>query len=228
LRSLEQRREHESSMAADLVHELKNPLAAIRAAGEALQKPSMDPVRRAQLGRVLEASSARLMALVTEYLEMARAEARLPGEVREPVDLGALVRGVAESFREDERFSKLRIDVVGLESAPVHGIPHRLESVVRNLLENSACVSLPDGKVEVALIERGPEYALSFTDSGPGIPESALPELFNRFISKKTDGTGTGLGLALSRAIVEAHGGVLTGENAAGGGAIFRIVFPRA
>jgi two-component system sensor histidine kinase ChvG len=228
LESLEQRRIAESRLAANLVHELKNPLAAIRAAGEALQKPEMDGERRAQLGRVLERSSARLGGLATEYLELARADARLPGEQREPVDLAELVRGVCAAFRDDARFSGVELQVQAPQAVVVVGISGRLESVIANLIENAATASLPRGRVEVAIEADGDAARITIADSGPGIGEDVLPRLFERFVTTRGQSGGSGLGLALCRAILEAHAGSLAAENRSGGGARFVAKLPLA
>jgi signal transduction histidine kinase len=227
LDALEQRRVREASSAADLVHELKNPLAAVRACGEALQNPELDPEQRTRLGKVLEQSGARLLRLATEYLETARAEAQLPGESREPIDLSELVSGVLSTFQNDARHAGVEFSA-RLVPAEVSGVSHRLESVVRNLLENAVSASGARGKVSVELSAAGGRVSLSVVDSGPGIPENELPRLFERFYSKRGDGSGTGLGLALCRAIVEAHGGTLRAANAEGIGARFEAELPSA
>jgi signal transduction histidine kinase len=227
LEALEQRRVREASSAADLVHELKNPLAAVRACGEALQNPDLDPEQRARLGKVLEQSGARLLRLATEYLETARAEAQLPGESRELVDLGELVSGVLSTFRDDARHANVEF-AARLVPGRVLGVSQRLESVVRNLVENAVFASGSSGKVGVELTVEGGRVILAVVDSGPGIPEDELPRLFERFYSKRGDGAGTGLGLALCRAIVEAHGGSLRAMNGAHGGACFEAELPSA
>ena len=227
LEALEQRRVREASGAADLVHELKNPLAAVRACGEALQNPALDPEQRARLGKLLEQSGSRLLRLATEYLETARAEAQLPGESRERVELGELVSGVLSTFQNDARHAGVEF-AAALAPAAVLGVSHRLESVVRNLLENAVFAAGPQGKVSVELGAAEGRVILAVVDSGPGIPEDELPRLFERFYSKRGDGAGTGLGLALCRAIIEAHGGTLRAATAAGGGARFEVELPRA
>jgi two-component system sensor histidine kinase ChvG len=227
LDALEQRRLQEASSAADLVHELKNPLAAVRACGEALQNPALEPEQRARLGKVLEQSGSRLLRLATEYLETARAEAQLPGESREPVDLGELVSGVCSSFENDARHAAVEI-AARVVPAKVLGVPHRLESVVRNLLENALHACGAHGKVEVDVSAAEGRVMLAVADSGPGIRDDELPRLFERFYSKRGDGAGTGLGLALCRAIVEAHGGTLRAANGRAGGARFEAELPSA
>jgi len=227
LDTLEQRREKEANTAADLVHELKNPLAAVRACGEALQNPALDPEQRTRLGRVLEQSGSRLLRLATEYLETARAEAHLPGESREPIDLGALAGGVCSTFQNDARYAGIEFET-RFETGRVLGVSHRLESVVRNLLENALHASGAGGKVAVEVTAPAGRVLLSVADSGPGIAEAELPRLFERFYSKRSEGGGTGLGLALCRAIIEAHGGTLRAENRPGGGARFEAALPSA
>lgn len=208
------------AFAADLVHEVKNPVAAIRAAAEALERPA-DAERLRRLARVLHNSSARLDALASQFLEIARAEAGLPNDTREPVDLCALVAPLVAAMREDERHAGVTFQIDAAGPALVVGVSERLDTALRNLLENAASFAREGGqspRVDVfvgahAEINdtgtRGAEVLVEVRDNGPGIAEADLPRVFDRFYSRRTHG-GTGLGLALARAVAEAHGGSLT------------------
>ncbi|MBW1878178.1 MAG: HAMP domain-containing histidine kinase, partial [Deltaproteobacteria bacterium] len=147
-----ERSQANEAFVADLAHEMKNPVAAIRAVAESLEggEPP-DEARAKRLARILADSSRRLDALVTQLLELARAEAGLPAEAREAVDLAAMVEAVAEAMRADERWSQTRVDV---ETSPgtVQGVPGRLETVFRNLLENAARYAGPEGHVKLAMV----------------------------------------------------------------------------
>jgi signal transduction histidine kinase len=158
---------------------------------------------------------------VNQFLAIARAEAGLPGAEREDVDLCALVNQLVETARGDERNARVRIAVDGCP-ARIRAVPERLETAIRNLLANACFYA--EGQVDVALTVGPGEVALTVADDGPGIPEADLPRLFTRYHSSRPGGTG--LGLAMAKAIVEAHGGSL--EADAGRGATFRIRLPLA
>jgi len=205
---------------ADLVHELKSPVAAVRAAAEALGRGPADEARAARLGRVLAESSRRLDALVGEFLELARAEAGLPGEARGPVDVGALVSGLCAAMADDERHVGVHFEVVAPPS-PLHveGVPARLERALGNVLDNAASFAGAGGTVRVLVRLDEGECVVAIRDTGPGIPPEALPRIFDRFFTDRADGRGTGLGLALTKAILEAHGGSIAAASPPGQGA---------
>jgi len=222
LTALEARNRSNAAFAADLAHELKNPVAAVRAAAEALdsERP-VDGRRRERLQRVLADASRRMTTVTDRFLELARAEAGLQDSAREAVSLDELVRALVAPMRADPRFEGVDFEVTG--SAPaVVGVPERLETAVRNLLHNAGEYAAPDGSVQVTLDREGPSAVVRVRDSGPGIPEADLPRVFDRYFTTR-DG-GTGLGLALAKAIAEAHGGHL--RAASPGGAEFTMVLP--
>ena len=189
---------------ADLAHEMKSPVAAIAAAAEALEAPgSDDPARRARLAQSIAASAARLDRAVVRFLELARAEAGLAGDEREPLDVAELARGVLSTTHvPDDR--RLALDA---EPAPlvVDAVPPRLEAALRNLIDNA--LSFARSEVRVSARREGEHAILAVTDDGPGIPAAELPRVFERFYSGRADGRGTGLGLAIVRATATAHGG---------------------
>ncbi len=233
LRTLDERRLANEAFVADLVHEFKNPVAAIRASAEQLQARDPDP-RTERLARILEASSERLDALVTQFLELARAEAGMPTEARAPTDVAALARGVMGAIASDVRWSGVSFafdpashDGAAEGSALVEGVSLRLESALRNLIENAASFAAPGGKVDVRVTPGDDGVLVAIHDTGPGITESDLPRVFDRFFTTRGRALGTGLGLALVKAVVIAHGGEIRAESAPGDGATFRLSLPR-
>jgi signal transduction histidine kinase len=231
------------AFAADLVHELKNPLAAITLAAEQLENPH-DPntplsgPRQERLARVLRDASARLDRLSSRFLELARAEAGLRGENREWVDLLPLLSALLSAV--EAQYPGLRVQLV--PSAPpdpglaqkatqtgesgetptwgLLGVPERIETALRNLLQNAAAfarLAHPDsGLVRVSLSAEAHTLRLTIDDDGPGIDPADLPLLGRRFFSRRAGGTG--LGLALCKAIAQAHGGDLQfGQTPEGG-----------
>lgn len=207
LAALEQRTRANESFVADLVHEVKNPAAAVRAAAEALERGPADAARRERLARVLRDSSSRLDAVASRFLELARAEAGLSTEERGDVDLRALVEGLTAEVSQAHDAVAFRADC---ENATVHGVPSALESAVRNLLENAASFApLGDGEAAVEVVLRGDarRAVLEVRDSGPGIAPEDRERVFDRFFTRRETGEGTGLGLALVRAVARSHGG---------------------
>lgn len=209
---------------ADLAHELKNPVAAVRAAAEALGGGrSIDEERARRLSTVLIDSSRRLDALVTQFLELARAEAGLSGDERTTVDLHALAVGIGEVVNARDGGPKV---VVTGAPAIVRGVAERLESVLRNLVDNAVSFAGPEGRVAVDVRIVGGDAIVRVDDSGPGIAPEDVPRVFDRFFTRRADGKGTGLGLALVRAIAEAHGGRVTVRSRIGEGASFEVSVP--
>jgi two-component system sensor histidine kinase ChvG len=210
---------------ADLVHELKSPVAAVRAAAEALSAGPADEARAQRLGRVLAESSRRLDELVGQFLELARAEAGLPGEERDPVDLAALAGARVAAMADDEQHAGVRFE---LDASPAWtlGVPARLASALGNVLDNAASFAGPGGAVRVTVRREQGECVVSVGDTGPGIPADKLPRIFDRFFTDRADGRGTGLGLALTKAIVEAHGGTVAATSPPGGGAVITLRLP--
>jgi two-component system sensor histidine kinase ChvG len=207
---------------ADLVHELKSPVAAVRAAADALAEGPADEARAKRLGRVLGESSRRLDALVSEFLDLARAEAGLPNEERSAIDAAELCETIAAAMRDDERYAGVRFEVEA-EHVTVEGVPARLERAIGNLMENAASFAGEGGAVRAFVRAEEGACTIEVRDTGPGIAKEDLGRIFERFFTKRPDGRGTGLGLALAKAIVEAHGGSIAASSPEGGGAILTV-----
>ena len=218
-------RENEAFV-ADLVHEFKNPVAAICVAADTLAESSAGDPRAERTARVLRDSSVRLDALVTQFLKLAQAEAGMTGERREVVDLAALCNAVAERLRADGRFERATVQVDAPGPAPVLGVEDRLESVIENLLANALSFAGASGTVQLRVTAHGTDVTLTVSDDGPGIAAADLPHVFDRFFTTRRHDKGTGLGLSLVRAVVEAHGGSVRVDSALGRGATFTAVLP--
>lgn len=174
--------------AADLAHELKGPAAVLRAAAEAIPEGE----RGDRLRRSLDEAGRRVDHVASGFLALARAEAGLSSASRERVDLLALARGLAAS-RECVS--------VGEGSYPVLGAPAALETLLGNLIDNGLAAG-----TKVQVLREGQTLVVS--DDGPGVPEPDRSRIFDAWFTTRE--RGTGLGLALARAIAEAHGGSLT------------------
>lgn len=220
--TLRQRIDAVDHFAADVAHEIKNPLASLRSALESLPKVD-DPDLRRQLTAIAAHDVRRIDRLVTEISEASRIDAELSRATFEPIDLAELVRaivGARENRAENEgRTIALELPRTG---APVSGVPIRLERVVENLLDNAVSFSPAAGTITVTVNRSGNDVELSVCDQGPGIPEEAREKVFRRFHSERPDaedfGNHSGLGLAIARTIAEAHDGSLTAQGRSDGG----------
>lgn len=227
LGSLEERNRANEAFAADLVHELKNPVAAVRAAAEALAgaEAGLGPERAQRLARVLGDAGGRLDVLVSQFLELARAEAGLSAQEREAVDLAALCRALGEAAAS--RWEGVEVQA-RVEPAWVEAVPERLETALRNLLDNAAAFAREGAgppRVTLTLSVEGERVHVTVQDNGPGLDAQARAHVFQRFYSRRHGGTG--LGLPLARAIALAHGGELSVQDVPRG-ACFRLTLPRA
>jgi two-component system sensor histidine kinase ChvG len=232
LAKLELSRGENERFVADLVHELKNPLAAVRAVGESLERTTDGDERTARLVRILRDSTSRLDRLVSQLLDLARAEAGMLHEARVDLAIGDLAGGIVHAMREAH--PKVDFEVVCAGDTTVAAVAPRLESVLRNLIENAATLSVdgdrsdakrPRVLVEVLQIEATVRVRVS--DDGPGIAAEHLPRVFERFFTTRGGREGTGLGLALVKAVIEAHQGGIEASNGANGGAVFELWLPR-
>ena len=216
LSELERRKTEHERFVADLVHELKSPVAAVRAAAEALAGASTDE-RTARLTRAIEASGSRLESVVARFLDLSRAEAGFPNEVREPVDLAALID---DCITEDPRREIVRDVAPGLQ---VHGIEPRLSAMIRELLDNASSFG---SHVTIAAHQSDGAIVIRVADDGPGIAPADLERIFDRYYTTRGNARGTGLGLPLVRAVAEAHGGRAWAESGPAGGAVLSVRLP--
>lgn len=221
---IEQHQHSLEAFASDVSHELKNPLAAIRSATELLAEID-DPRDRERFVTLVLQEVARMERLLSGMREIGEIDAHLETEAAAPVDLSALLTEYAAGTE---------IEL----SSPAHPVivrasPERLSQVFVNLLDNARSFSPPGGTVTVALDAWDGIATVRIEDQGPGIPETNLGKIFDRFFTyrpgepRSRDGH-TGLGLAIAKAIVEAYGGTITAENRPEGGARFEVRLPRA
>ena len=223
------------SFASDVSHEFKNPLAAIRNATELLEDVE-DPVERQRFLDMAQKDIARLERLLTGVREVSRIDTELEHESTVAIELRALLGGLVErcEMRPGEH---AQVVLRGDEPVRVLAAPDRLAQVFENLLANALGFAPPDSTIEVSLDTVADSARVRVRDHGPGIPEEHLERMFDRFFSYRPPGSTpadprpdqhTGLGLAIARAIVEGHGGVVTARNAPGGGAELEVRLPLA
>jgi len=219
------------SFAADVAHEIKNPLSSLRSATETLDY-AKTPEQRERLYTVIREDVDRLDRLVTDISNASRLDAELVREARAPFDLGALVETTTDILSQtvEERGVRLIADV---PEAPlvVRGLESRVAQVLSNLLTNGISFSPEGGILRVAVWRDDMKAAvITVEDEGPGIPEDNLDSIFARFYTERPEGEAfgrhSGLGLSISRSIVEAHGGTIRAENRPEGGARFIVRLP--
>jgi two-component system sensor histidine kinase ChvG len=201
------------SFAADVAHELKNPLASLASAVEAMDKVD-DPALRRQLSAIATHDVQRLDRLISEIAEASRIDAALSRATFAPIDLALLAASVvgARGVRPGLAGCPIRF-CRGEGDALVAGDALQLERVLDNLMDNAVSFSPPGGEVEVRIWADGGRVHLSVTDDGPGIALQEREKVFDRFHSVRPDeeafGAHSGLGLAIARTIAEAHDGTL-------------------
>ena len=219
LDSLERSVEAQRQLVADASHELRTPIASLRANIQTLEHDERLPAaEREALRADIVAELDELTARVADIVELARGAKT--GAPVDDVRVDEIVAGVAARARA--RANGVAIEV-SAEPTVVRGEPERIQRAVSNLIDNALKWSPGDGTVEVELANG----ELSVRDHGPGFAEADLPHVFDRFYRADSARAlpGSGLGLAIVRQAVEAHGGTATASNAPGGGALVRLTF---
>ncbi len=229
------------SFAADVAHELKNPLTSLRSAIEVAARPDLEPDRRARLMSIVVDDINRLNRLISDISDASRLDAELMrGEVR-PVDLqallGDLVRHYAVSLAQK---SGVEVELRISANPPfmAHGHDGRYGQVLRNVIDNALSFSPTNTRIVVELTRepRGGPFVITIDDEGPGIPEENLESIFQRFYSERPTehfGQHSGLGLSICRQIMETYGGSISASNRRGPdgqikGARFTVRIPAA
>jgi len=231
-RRLEEHLQFTESFAADVSHEFKNPLAAIRSATDMALEVD-EPEERRRFLTMIQHDVARMERLLNEAREISRIDARIDEEELDRVSVDALLENIVEAFRlrRGDRGPEFTLaledrDVTVLASAD------RLTQVFENLLANAVSFSPATGTVAVTLRSDGGSAEVTVTDGGPGIPEEHVDRIFSRFFSYRPDhsdgGGHSGLGLSIVRAVVEAYHGTVTAGARSGGGAKMTVRLPLA
>jgi two-component system, OmpR family, sensor histidine kinase ChvG len=211
------------SFAADVSHELKNPLTSLRSAVETLPIASND-LSRKKLMAVIQHDVRRLDRLITDISDASRLDAELAREDSGPVDLRGLLENFVTLQRTIEENKQnvaigLKVDPANRGSAPfrINGHEIRIGQVIANLMENArSFVPQQDGHIDLTLRRSGRWIEIVVVDNGPGIQAEKIESIFERFYTDRPEerfGQNSGLGLSISRQIIAAHGGTLTAKN---------------
>jgi two-component system sensor histidine kinase ChvG len=202
--------------AADVAHEIKNPLASLRSAVGSLRMVKRDDQRQKLLD-VIEHDVRRLDRLVSDISNASRLDAELVKEEEEDFNLLEMIGNLTQYLGEDARSKGIDF-ISDLPGKPIdiRGLEARLAQVFVNLITNAISFCEDGDAIRVWVRKRQNRVLIVVEDTGPGIPDQALHKIFNRFYSERPHeqfGNNSGLGLAISKQIVEAHGGVIWAEN---------------
>jgi two-component system sensor histidine kinase ChvG len=235
--ALSERMDAIESFAADVAHEIRNPLTSLRSAVETLDIVS-DPAARERLLNVLKNDVQRLDRLVTDISNASRLDAELSRDQPKTVDLGRLIGDIVSLYQATSKPGDVRVEFAphqGMDSALVLGREGPLSQILRNLIDNARSFSPPGDVVTVGLVRIKGEAIATVSDNGPGIPPENLETVFERFYTSRPKGAAfggnSGLGLSIARQIAAAHSGTLRAENRTGAGgkvlgAMFTLTLP--
>jgi signal transduction histidine kinase len=223
-----------TSFVSDVSHELRTPLTAIKGFVETLQDGAVDdPAARGRFLDTIAMETGRLIRLTNDLLLLTRADAGQLTLHPTPTDLVALAeRAIVQlEGRAHEKRVTLAVDLPGFPTIALADAD-RIHQVLVNLLDNAVKFAPTGGRVSISFGRAGEQLACTVTDTGLGIPTSEIPYLFERFYrgdpsrARAEDQSGAGLGLAIARAIVEAHGGQIWIESEPGQGACVTFTLP--
>ncbi|EWY42617.1 histidine kinase [Skermanella stibiiresistens SB22] len=236
--ALWQRMDAIESFAADVAHEIKNPLTSLRSAVETVARVR-DPDQQRRLMSIIEDDIHRMDRLISDISNASRLDAELSRAESEPVDIGRMLRMLADIHQTtaaERSAPRIKLELPAGGDLTVPGLESRLVQVFQNVMANAVSFSPPDGVVTVSAAVTGDRVEVTVGDDGPGIPETKLDAIFDRFYTERPAGekfgTHSGLGLSISKQIVDAHGGEIFARNRSDGdhgrGAVFTVSLPRA
>lgn len=229
LSELKEEEKRKSRFVSDVSHELRTPLTAIRGAAETLLEGGVPRDEARQFLTTIMREADRLTRLANDLLTLQRIEGATGELPLSRVDLTEVARRALESLAPltDERGVAV---VLRGEAPPVLGDRDRLQQVVGNLVDNASRMTPPGGTITVELAAEDKTAVVRVVDEGPGIPDEALPHVFERFFraqpSRDRSSGGAGLGLAIVAAIVRAHGGTVSAARRPEGGSVFTVRLP--
>ncbi len=216
--------ERRRDLLADVTHELRTPLTVVQGNLEGMLD-GVYPADEANLRSLLEETNV-LSRLVEDLRTLALAESGALQLKKEPTDLSLLVRETAAAFQAQMDNADVSLTVETSPDLPWLDLdPGRIRQVLSNLLANALRYTPAGGTISVRYHQADGQAVLDVQDSGPGIPEEEIPYVFERFY-KSADSGGMGLGLAIAKKLVEAHGGRISAESALGAGTTMRVTLP--
>ena len=207
------------NFAADVSHEIKNPLTSLRSAVETAARLK-DPEQQQKLMAIIQDDVVRLDRLISDISDASRLDAELSRAETEPVDLGAMLATLVDIHRTTAGDGlRIHLEITATDGGPlmVDGIEGRLGQVFKNLLDNAISFSPKDGAIGITASLDDGWIRIDLDDDGPGLPTGKEEAIFERFYTQRREsekfGTHSGLGLSISKQIVDAHGGQLSAAN---------------
>lgn len=214
-------------MTADIAHDLRTPLSVIAGYAEALADGKLPGTPETYQAMHLQAQ--HLNRLIEDLRTLSLADAGQLSLTRRPVEPRGLLEHTALAYLPAAESRDVALTVEGEDVPPVMIDPDRLLQVLGNLVSNALRHTPDGGRVSLSAARDNGQTLLRVRDTGPGIPADDLPHIFDRFYrgdKARSDDGASGLGLAIARSLVEAHGGRITAENATTGGAVFSVLLP--
>ncbi len=218
--------------AADVAHEIKNPLTSLRSAVETVSR-IQDPEQQRRLMTIILEDVQRLDRLITDISDASRIDAELSRAESDEVDVAAMLRMLVELYDTtlEDGGPVLRLTLPPFNTLYVNGLEDRLVQVFRNLIGNAISFSPPGGVIAIRARREGGYVIVDLEDEGPGIPATKLAAIFDRFYTERPAGekfgTHSGLGLSISKQIIDAHNGKISAANRdEGTGAHFTVKIP--
>lgn len=219
----------QSDFISEIVHELRTPLAALKASTALLKRPNLPDEKRAEVHELLEEETDRLIRLTSDFLDLARLESGRAEMDIQPFEVRTLVRDCVTIVEPQADTRNVTISQ-NIDEMTGLGDKGKLKQVLLNLLTNAIKYNRPSGDVRISARDTGSGFAqIDIADTGYGISPEHLPNMFRKFFRvADTAGTvqGTGLGLAISKHIVETHGGAIWVHSAPGKGSTFSFTLP--
>ncbi|MDD5730368.1 MAG: HAMP domain-containing sensor histidine kinase, partial [Candidatus Omnitrophica bacterium] len=217
-------------------HELRTPLTSIKNASTILlkgklNKKELDPEEK-ELIEIIIKNTERQMRMVSDLLDISKIEAGVLPVCAENVDVNALIRETVRSLQPEAEEKDIRLEFsLSLETHTIHIDPEHTRRIIVNLLSNAIKFTPEEGLIRVSVKDEGKEALFSVSDSGAGIPKNERVKLFSKFYRSSDPATsqrgGTGLGLVITKGLVEAQGGRIWFESTVGKGSIFYFTLPK-
>jgi signal transduction histidine kinase len=227
---------HQSDLLAELMHELKTPLMAIRSAAELLCRPDFPPDKHAELAQMLQRETSRLSDMTKDFLDFARLESGRVRLAHEPVDVRLLIWDVVRIAESQAADKGITIDADIDEAVPgpdaataLWGDVDRLKQVLLNFVSNAIKYNVENGRITITVRRDDEALRIAVADTGYGIAPQDLERLFERFYrvpGKEGVAEGSGLGLAIAKKIVEEHNGRIEVASELNVGTTFTIHLP--
>ncbi len=220
----------QSDWVAEVVHEIRTPLTAILSYADLLQRANITDSMRAKFVGIIQQETQRVNALATQFLDLARLESGRTRMAQHRLCIDEIINAAANTIRPTIANNRQNLCVEFPDNLPCTvGDDQRIHQVLLNLLSNAAKYSDPGDTITLTAKADDQQMLIAVSDTGSGIPEDQLPHLFHKFArlpGKERQVTGTGLGLVISRQIIEAHNGKIWAESEVGKGTTFCFSLP--